>query len=501
MKKFLSLLFVALLAMSAWADVTVTFDPNVTKGKNAAANALDEMTLDGVTISGTKAAFNATSPAYRFAGGSKATVSSAVGNIKKVEFTCEGSYSQSYGPDQFYGDGYTCQSGSRVGIWQGDAESFTLSTASQVRCTLIVVTIAEDEVEDLVPPVFNPNGGEFSGSLAVTVSCPTKNASIFVYKVIDGEIDYTTGDYYFQSGEFYVTETMTYAAYAEKGNESTDFVYVTFTKVEQTVEVPVFTPASCSFLDRVDVTLSCATPNAKIFYSLDNEQWSEYVDAIPVTTDLTIWAKAAVGDVESEIVSATYTKLPETTVDVTFDAAVDKGNGEQSNRHSYTIVKDQVTMYVGDGTVYGDHYRIYGPNDSSAFVFTSAGAPIVKIELSSGTASQTPSNLSLVDKDNGRYTTSGNKGTWEGYAQEVAFKVNSQVRCYTVIVTLASSEVPEFELGDVNHDGKVNIDDVTAMIDYLLADPATMPIEGDVDQDGKKNIDDVTALIDILLGK
>ena len=121
------------------------------------------MTLDGVTISGTKAALAAT--AYRFAGGSTATVSSTVGNIKKVEFTCQGSYSQSYGPDQFYGDGYTCQSGSRVGTWQGDTASFSLNTASQVRCTQIVVTIAEETVEELVPPVFNPNGGEFSGSL------------------------------------------------------------------------------------------------------------------------------------------------------------------------------------------------------------------------------------------------------------------------------------------------------------------------------------------------
>ena len=104
------------------------------------------VTLDGVTITGTKAALAAST--YRFAAGSKATVTSTVGNIKKVEFTCDGSYSQAYGPDQFYGDGYTCQSGSRVGTWQGDTTTFSLNTASQVRCTQIVVTIAEDVVEE-----------------------------------------------------------------------------------------------------------------------------------------------------------------------------------------------------------------------------------------------------------------------------------------------------------------------------------------------------------------
>ena len=63
-------------------------------------------------------------------------------------------------------------------------------------------------------------------------------------------------------------------------------------------------------------------------------------------------------------------------------------------------------------------------------------------------------------------------------------------------------EVPEFEPGDVDNNGIVNIDDVTTLIDYLLG---TTPSEfnelaADVDGDGKINIDDVTTLIDILLG-
>lgn len=53
-------------------------------------------------------------------------------------------------------------------------------------------------------------------------------------------------------------------------------------------------------------------------------------------------------------------------------------------------------------------------------------------------------------------------------------------------------------VGDVDGDGVVNISDVTALIDYLLAET---PIagDGDIDGDGNINIGDVTALIDILL--
>ena len=161
-------------------------------------------------------------------------------------------------------------------------------------------------------------------------------------------------------------------------------------------------------------------------------------------------------------------------------------------------------MYVGDGTVYSDHYRVYGPSDSSAFVFTSTGAPIIKIELSSGTASQTPSNLSLLDSENGTYTTSGKNGTWEGSAQQVAFKVNAQVRLYTVIVTLAGEQVPAGLLGDVNRDGSVSIADVTTLIDHLLSGDFEesenfSPDNADLSGDHVVSIADVTALIDYLL--
>jgi hypothetical protein len=58
-----------------------------------------------------------------------------------------------------------------------------------------------------------------------------------------------------------------------------------------------------------------------------------------------------------------------------------------------------------------------------------------------------------------------------------------------------------YELGDVNHDGKLSIGDVTTLIDYLLSeDESTVClICADVNEDGKISIGDVTALIDKLL--
>ena len=502
MKKLLSLLFVALLATSAWADTVVTVDFN---DQGWDSNTLvSELTVDDVTLTfdkgtgGTKPTYfsNTSGGALRLYGGNTMTITAPT-NLKKIDFT----FQSGEGSNDIYATpGNYNKAGQQWTIGSSDPSNevvFTIDgTSGHRRVQQLVITMEDAEpVLSLVDPVFTPDGGEFSGSLAVTVSCATENASIYVYKVIDGEIDYTTGEYYFESGEFFVTETMTYAAYAYKGNESTDFVYATFTKVEQTVEAPVFTPAEGPFMDRIDVTLTCATPNAKIYYSLDNELWSEYVDPIPVTDDITIWAKAAVGNVESEVVSATYTKLPGTTVDVTFDGAVDFGDGDGS-RHHFTVVKEPVTMYVGDGLIHSTgHYRIYGPSDTSALVFTSSAGPIIKIEFN-GMSGYAASNLSKAEGNTGTWTTGGNDGVWEGFAYNVEFNVNKQCRFTTITVTVA--EEVEFIRGDVDRDGEVAIADVSALIDILLNNTPA-PGQADCDMDDEIGISDVSALIDYLL--
>ena len=54
--------------------------------------------------------------------------------------------------------------------------------------------------------------------------------------------------------------------------------------------------------------------------------------------------------------------------------------------------------------------------------------------------------------------------------------------------------------GDMNHDGRLNIDDVTTLIYHLLTpDSLICPTCADVDNDGLINISDVTSLINILL--
>ena len=76
-----------------------------------------------------------------------------------------------------------------------------------------------------------------------------------------------------------------------------------------TVAAPTFTPGGGTYYETQDVTISCATADATIYYSLDsaNGPWEEYEDAITVDESMTIWAYATKeGCNDSPVVSAEY---------------------------------------------------------------------------------------------------------------------------------------------------------------------------------------------------
>ena len=70
-----------------------------------------------------------------------------------------------------------------------------------------------------------------------------------------------------------------------------------------------------------------------------------------------------------------------------------------------------------------------------------------------------------------------------------------------VLITAAfTEETPEFPLGDVNKDGNIDVDDVTALILMVLGGETYNEDTADMSLDGFIDVDDVTALINIVLG-
>ena len=62
------------------------------------------------------------------------------------------------------------------------------------------------------------------------------------------------------------------------------------------------------------------------------------------------------------------------------------------------------------------------------------------------------------------------------------------------------TEKPAGLLGDVNGDGRVNVSDVSTLINMILGITPTDKTRADVNGDGRVNVSDVTALINIILG-
>ena len=58
-----------------------------------------------------------------------------------------------------------------------------------------------------------------------------------------------------------------------------------------------------------------------------------------------------------------------------------------------------------------------------------------------------------------------------------------------------------YALGDVNHDGYVNITDVSLTVNYILGNimPVFFEENADIDQDGNVNVTDITNIVNLIL--
>ena len=136
------------------AGGTVTFDADEDKGNATETQTEYQVAKQGVTMvvsSGRLGTFNSETH-YRIYKNQTLTLTSTVGNIIKVEFTCTANDDVQYGPGCFtVADGSYSYSGA-VGTWTGSANEVVFTASlNQVRASQIVVTLATETtgVEDV----------------------------------------------------------------------------------------------------------------------------------------------------------------------------------------------------------------------------------------------------------------------------------------------------------------------------------------------------------------
>ena len=184
MRKLLLSLFAVLLTITATAQTTVTFVAGTDKSANSAAVDNDAITKDGITITVSNGVLGRTDN-YRCYKGKTLTITSKIGNIASIEFTCTAEGTTKYGPGCFSTKTGKYTYDGKTGTWTGDAESVVLTASSnQVQMTKIVVTTAA-AAGTVAKPTVKPASGTYYGAQTVTMTAA--EGCTIKYKVNDGE--------------------------------------------------------------------------------------------------------------------------------------------------------------------------------------------------------------------------------------------------------------------------------------------------------------------------
>jgi len=123
-------------------------------------------------------------------------------------------------------------------------------------------------------------------------------------------------------------------------------------KVYTAPKAPTFDPAAGAYDGTQNVTITCETSGADIYYSTDGENFTKYTAPIEVAATTTIYACSQVGEEKSATVSAAYTIKPlYTTIADILNNITDKKTNVNVQMTSWlvTYVKGSNT-YVSDGT-------------------------------------------------------------------------------------------------------------------------------------------------------
>ena len=216
MKKFYSLL-IALLALVGVAQAqTITFTAGTDKGTQTdAGKGADQVSKDGITLSVTKGALAADQ--YRIGKNQTLTISSTVGDIQKVKFTCTASGTSQYGPGCFAEQtGYSYEG--NTGTWTGSAAEVSfLASSSQVRATKIEITVKNPDPNYVAAPAIIPETGTYYSAQEVTI---VAEEGTTIYYTTNGGDPTISNDVY--AAPFTVSETTTVKAIAVKGENKSD---------------------------------------------------------------------------------------------------------------------------------------------------------------------------------------------------------------------------------------------------------------------------------------
>ena len=161
-----------------------------------------------------------------------------------------------------------------------------------------------------ITPIITPAGGTYTGTATVSLSCGTAGATI--YYTTDGSTPSGKSTVY--TSPFDLTKSSIVRAYAVKLNYADSAVISNvYTITPPTpVTTPVFLPSPGIYWRPVALVLSCATPGATIYYTLDDTAPTTaspvYTEPLAFTATTAVRAMAVKdGMTNSEVIRGVFT--------------------------------------------------------------------------------------------------------------------------------------------------------------------------------------------------
>ena len=415
----------------------IVFDADVDQGNagtdsnNAAAYEVEKNGVTMTVSSGILGTFN-NEVHYRIYKNQTLTLTSTVGNIVKVEFTCTADGDTKYGPGGFtVTEGEYGHTGGAVGTWTGSASEIVFSASvNQVRASQVVVTI---------------EGGATPTDVVNVKDLPYADA----YYIEEEGVAYWEFDLYKDFNE----ETYSYV-YPEV---LLGVVSNSKTAINGTYELIhaayVTGEADEDYVDNESVGTLTIKKVDESNYSFVASFVGEDGKTYNINTVANVWAYDTTIEEEIELNEegtdepgddpVTPPTPPTTDGAVTFDADVDQGNAttDYNLAGPFQVTKSGVALDVTKGCigVYNNesHYRIY---KSETLTLTSTVGKIVKVEFTCTANGEEKYGPGCFTVDGGEYTYSDAVGTWTGSADAIVFTATTnQVRATQVVVTLAST--------------------------------------------------------------
>ncbi|MBR6066339.1 MAG: chitobiase/beta-hexosaminidase C-terminal domain-containing protein [Bacteroidales bacterium] len=240
--------------------------------------------------------------------------------------------------------------------YNSGATRFACYTSGQAAITLYK---SPREVQELIAnPTFNPAEGTFFNSVDVTLACETDGTTI--YYTLDGSDPTDASTAYTEA--IHITETATVKAIAIKNSASSEIVSATYTK---TVATPVIAPEAGNYNDPQQITITCATDEAIIYYTTDGTdptaESTSYTEPFTLSASATVKAIAIKGGMnDSEIASAAYT-MPVFLENLSAVYSTANNDQYKITGDVVFVFRDHRYMFVKDATA---GIMIFDNNDS-----------------------------------------------------------------------------------------------------------------------------------------